>query len=98
MRSDRLRFAVRKFGRGSSQAFGVVGAGLALFGGLLGNALSILGFVSIQENVSFFRLLGLVDFSILPKAMADDFSPIDILFYAIAVYEGFKFSTKPVSP
>lgn len=85
-------FAVRYAGRGSSPAFGLVGAGFALFGCVLGNLFSVVGFISIQESVPYFDMLGRVDPATAAELIRVTFSPMDLLFYAIAIYEGYKFS------
>jgi len=87
--------AVRKFGRGETKVFGVAGALIALLGCLLGNALSIIGFVSQQENIGFFTILVGLNYGIMPQVMIESFNPMDALFYGLALYEGFKFSIKP---
>ena len=85
-------FTVRWFGKGTTSLYGYIGGGLALLGCVLGNAFSILGFVCKQADIGLFRVLEIVDLSVLPGAMAQSFSPMDLLFYGIAIYEGYKFS------
>lgn len=84
-------FAVGYFNPQRSPIFGYVGAILALVGCLLGNVFSILGFASSQEHISLLRAFEAVD---IPSRMSAGFSPIDLLFYGIAIYEGYKFSVK----
>jgi hypothetical protein len=88
-------FAVGRFNYSGQAHFGFIGAALALSGCLLGNVLSLLGFAASQENVSFVQVLSVVDWGKVPGAMADSFSPMDILFYGIAIYQGYKFGLKP---
>jgi hypothetical protein len=85
-------YAVRYFGKGIDPIFGVAGAVLALLGCLLGNFFSMVGFGAAAENVGVFELLGMLDYSYVPEIMMEGFSPMDLLFYGIAVYEGYKFS------
>ncbi|MCP4379103.1 MAG: hypothetical protein GY794_23390 [bacterium] len=87
---------VRGLGKGISPVFGLVGAGCALLGCVLGNLMSICGFASVNESIPFFEALGLVlsNPSLTMELMTATFSPIDVLFYGIAVYEGYKFSIR----
>jgi hypothetical protein len=84
-------FAVR-LGHGRDNVFAVSGAVLALIGCLLGNFLSMVGFVAKQQNVNVFGALSAIDLAKVPGAMMSAFNPMDLLFYGIAVYAGFKFS------
>ena len=89
-------FAVRFSGRGVTPVFGVIGAVLALLGCALGNLLSGIGFIAREESVGFFTALTQFNYAAsfdLLKAMS---SGMDLLFYGIAVYEGFKLSTLPL--
>ena len=92
-----MGFSVRFLGKGINDIFGYVGAAFSLFGCLLGNFLSILGFVSIQEGVGYFEMFGMVDYSRIPEIMTYTFQPIDLLFYGLAIYQGYKFSFQKLS-
>lgn len=91
-------FGIRHFGRGVEQIYGIVGGAIALFSCLLGNFLSICGFVAEAEGMSILEVLQYFDYSYLPEVMIETFSPMDLLFYGIAVYEGYKFSFRVVTP
>ena len=77
-------FAIRKIGNGITQKFGIAGAVIALLACLLGNALIILGYVDGAAVGD------------LSSLMVETFDPIDILFYALAVGAGYRFSFKKV--
>jgi hypothetical protein len=83
-------FALR-IGNGG-KAFGILGALLALFGCVLGNYFSLIAFASAEQHVGFFTMLNHADPTKVAGAMWDDFLSTSILFYAIAVYEGYRFS------
>ncbi|MHC2067683.1 hypothetical protein ACYFX5_09445 [Bremerella sp. T1] len=85
--------AVRLGGNGGSPVFGIVGAGLSLFGCVLGNFLAIIGMVADSADVSYVSALFGFDYSYTFQLMYDTFSPMDLVFYGIAIYEGFKFGT-----
>lgn len=86
--------AVRKFGKGDSEGFAVLGAVLALAGCLLGNLLAVVAIAASGEDARFWDFL----FSLTPDLaltlMKITFSPMDLLFYGIAIYEGWKFSIR----
>jgi hypothetical protein len=83
-------FALR-IGNGG-KAFGILGAFLALFGCVLGNYFSLIAFASAEQHVGFFTALNNVDPAKVVDVMWEDFLSASILFYAIAVYEGYRFS------
>jgi hypothetical protein len=85
-------YTVKFAGRGNQLTFGVIGAVLSLFGCLLGNYFSQIGFASSSMHMSFFDTLTLFKPSVVLDAMGSQFEFMDLVFYAIAGYEGFKFS------
>jgi hypothetical protein len=85
---------VGKVGRGSAIVFGLIGAGCALLGCVLGNLGSAFGAVAYADDVSFWSILSSFDYSMTFELLAEMFSPMDLLFYGIAVYEGFKFGSR----
>lgn len=87
--------AVRKLGRGSSPPYAIAGAALALGGCLAGNALALVGFHANAMNVSFLSVLTSVEPVALGAAMVETASAMDFVFYAIAVYEGFRLARVP---
>lgn len=88
-------FAVKKFGHGQTPAFGILGGALALFGCLLGNFLAGIGMFAIQENANFFQVLSSFPPSAIPAFFQETFSPMDVLFYGIAVFQGYKVAMSP---
>ena len=89
-------FALR-IGNGG-KAFGILGAFLALFGCVLGNYFSIIAFAAAEKQVGFFTILNNADPAKMLDVMWDDFLSASVLFYAIAVYEGYRFSVVRRSP
>lgn len=83
---------VRMLGQGETVTFGAIGAGFALFGCVLGNLFSGIGFIAGEEEISFFTALSNFDYTASFALLGAMFSAIDLLFYGIAGYEGFKFS------
>ncbi len=89
--------AVRFLGRGIDASFGYAGAALSLFGCLLGNFLSLCAIVAQEEGIGLFTALTHLNPAGIPEAMVATFHPMDLLFYGIAVYEGYRFSFRRLS-
>lgn len=75
---------------GSGPVNGMIGAGTALAGCVLGNILSGIGFLAQHEGIGFTQMLGQFNWAATPELLGAMFSPIDLLFYAIAIFQGFK--------
>lgn len=90
-------FAIRATGKGIDKIFGVMGALFSLFGCLLGNFLSLIGFYAQAEGLGYFETLASINYHYVPEIMMETFSPMDLLFYGIAIYEGYKFSFRQIT-
>lgn len=90
-------YAVRYLGRGSSPAFGVVGAVLAVLGCAVGNLFSGIGFIAGEAGLDFISTALQFNYAASFELLGDMFAPMDILFYGIALYEGYKFGLWPES-
>ena len=87
---------VRFFGAGIDPIYGFVGAFLALVGCLLGNLFSQVGFIANEQSWGYFETLSFLDLPTIILLYQETFSVIDLLFYAIAVYIGYKFAFRQV--
>jgi len=87
-------YAVRTFGKGTGPMFQVLGAVLSLSGCVAGNLLMVCLFYSRQQDVPLPTVLS--HLGDMLDVMVEWFRPMDLLFYAIAVYEGYKFSRAPL--
>lgn len=87
-------YAVKYFGNGSSIAFGIIGALFSVFGCLLGNILAVVASASMSEGVPLLTIVlaFMSDPLLVFRILQETFSGMDILFYGIAIYEGFRFS------
>lgn len=90
-------FSVRRFGKGISPMFGFIGAGFALLGCLVGNLLCICILFAKQEEVGVMQIVASLNLPLIVELMKITFSPIDLLFYGIAVYEGYRFSFRKIT-
>ena len=91
-------YTVRRLGQGIDTSFGVVGAALSLAGCLLGNYLAVCVMIARQENIAFFEVLSSVDFQTAIDIMAETFNVMDLLFYGLALYYGYKYSFRQLTP
>lgn len=90
-------FAVRFFGAGVDIQYRVIGAACALLGCMLGNLFGQIWFIAEAESLGYFETLGYLDFSLIGSIYQETFSFMDLLFYGIAIYEGYRFSVREVS-
>ena len=90
-------FSVRIAGKGIDKMFGIAGAVLALLGCLLGNLFAVCGMVAAEQAVPFLQVVARLNFEVAGQLIAATFSPIDLLFYGIAVYEGYSFSFRQLT-
>ena len=90
---------VRMLGRGIDKSFSCLGATLTIFGCLLGNLLSVCTLVAGQQGLSTPAVLAHVcrNPSLIPAAMIATFRSMDLLFYGIALYEGYRLSFRRAS-
>lgn len=88
---------VRYLGKGLNQSFGLCGAGLSLTGCLLGNLLVVLILVSRDLGVPFMELVELLDVSIVIDIYKETFEVIDLLFYGLAIYTGYRVSFRELN-
>jgi hypothetical protein len=84
--------AMRFAGRGQSQAFALVGAALSLVGCALGNLFTGCVIVAREFETTFGDVVANLDFEMISSIMQAMFSPMDILFYALGAWAGWKYS------
>ncbi len=89
---------VRFWGKGVEQTFGLLGGGISLLSVAFGNYLSALGFLSNELDIGLWETLGIFSPAIIIELLVETFSFMDILFYGIAVYEGYQFAFRRLSP
>jgi len=91
-------FAVRFAGKGIDKIFGIMGAVLAFFGCILGNFFSQVAFLADYFDTTYSDILSIAfsDFSVITEIMVESFHPMDVLFYGIAIYAGYRYSFRTV--
>ena len=84
--------AVRTAGKGTTITFGLLGAVLALGGCLVGNFLTGAIVLARHWDISLATFFSRVTPDLTARLMTAMFSPMDLLFYALAIWQGYKFS------
>lgn len=84
--------AMRWAGRGQSTTFQGIGGALALLGCALGNLFTGCELIAEANEVLFAEVVGGLNFELVQGIMTAMFSPMDILFYALAAMAGWKYS------
>jgi len=84
--------AVRAAGKGSTRTFGILGAVLALGGCLVGNLLTGAVVLARHWNISLVAVFTRLTPDATARLMAAMFSPMDLLFDALAIWQGYKLS------
>lgn len=90
-------FTIRYFGKGLDPIFGFCGAVIAIVSCLLGNYFSVIGFIANYGDASYIDAFFLLSPEVVVEMMKENFNPMDLLFYALAAYEGYRFSFRNVS-
>jgi len=84
--------AVRFLGRGLDKSFGCLGAGLSLLTCILGNCLANSTFIARDVGLPVTSVLAQISPGALPRLVVATFHPIDLLFYGLALYLGYRLS------
>jgi hypothetical protein len=92
-----VALTIRVTGKGMSQKFQILGAVLSLLGCAAGNFLTVCYFIASNEHMTLLELLPQIDPVVVPDIMISTFAGMDLLFYGIAVYEGYRLSLRQVS-
>jgi hypothetical protein len=91
-------YSVRYLGKGVERPYQYVGAMCALLGCVLGNYFAMAGYAAQQLHADIFTVISRIPLDKALSVMQESFQPMDLLFYAIAVYEGYRFSLKRITP
>lgn len=88
---------VRIMGKGIDAIFGYVGAAMAFLGCFLGNFLSLIHFLAEETDKTYLEILSTIEYGFVADLMLQTSNHIDLLFYGIAIYEGYKFSFRTIT-
>lgn len=92
-----VAFSIRFAGKGLSIKFQILGALLSLLGCAVGNFFTICYYIAQNESLGLFEVLTLINPAAIPELMTSTFSAMDVVFYGIAIYEGFRLSVRQIT-
>ncbi|MGC4074523.1 MAG: hypothetical protein QM760_18895 [Nibricoccus sp.] len=84
--------AVRHYGRGRSEVFGLIAILAALLGCATGDILGGCALLADQADVSLFRVFAHFNGKDFAEILHLVFSPMDAVFYLIALFASYKFA------
>lgn len=90
-------YAMRLAGKGIAPVFGAVSAALSLLGCAAGNLLTFTWFIASAEGMSFMEVAAQLNAAIVIELLASTFEVMDILFYGLAAYFGYKTAFRQVT-
>ena len=90
-------YTIRIVGKGIDQIYGVIGALLSLIGCAIGNLLTMTYFVSVAEDIPYLELLAEINLDLAIEIMKVTFDPMDLVFYGIALYFGYRYAFRQVT-
>jgi phosphate/sulfate permease len=85
-------YGVKVMGKGIDKVFGVIGAIWALAGCFGGNIFTVAYSLSSRHGIPILSVISQMKFQVLLDIIEKTFSPMDLVFYGLAVYEGFRYS------
>lgn len=85
-------WAVRNYGRGRSEVFGLIAILCALFGCAIGDILGGCALLAEHADVSFWRVLTSFNGKAFAEVLHLMFSPLDAVFYLIALFASYRFA------
>jgi hypothetical protein len=89
--------AMRFTGKGIDQIFGVVGAVMALVGCALGNLFTVVYFAAAEFNIPMMDIMSQMTFADVFGILRDTFQVMDILFYGLALYFGYRYAFRQLT-
>lgn len=89
---------VRWAGKGLDRSYQVVGALAAALGCALGNVFVYSAIVAKHENITVLNVVLHLDLPTMWAWLQAGFRPMDLIFYLIAIYEGWRFSFRRLEP
>jgi len=90
-------WGIRKFGQGVDKSFGMLGAVLSLLGCAFGNLLTACVYIAAASDVSVLAVIAGITPEDMSLIMIETFHPMDLLFYGLAVYYGYKYAFRPLT-
>ena len=89
--------AMRYGGKGIAPIFGWTAAVLSMFGCVVGNILTYTWYIADMEGMAFMDVLSQLNLAVVVGLLTSTFAAIDLLFYGLAVYFGYKTAFRQVT-
>ncbi|MCA9986392.1 MAG: hypothetical protein KDE59_18915 [Anaerolineales bacterium] len=92
-------YAIASLGRGIDKIYGWMGGGFSLLGVIAGNLFTVAVYITQAEEMPIWEVgfLMLLNPGLTLEIMMDTFSPMDLLFYGLAIYYGYRSSFRKVT-
>jgi hypothetical protein len=90
-------FTMRYAGKGITPVFGTVSAVLSLVGCLVGNVVTYTWFIADMEGMTFMEVASQLNLAVVIGLLTSTFAVMDILFYGLAAYFGYKYAFRQVT-
>lgn len=87
---------VGQLGKGIDKIYGVIGAVIALLSVLFGNFLVYIGYLAKYFEVGYFEMLSGFNYAMTLDLFIEMFDVMDLLFYALAIYAGYRYSFRRI--
>lgn len=91
-------YGVRYLGKGIDIQFGIVGAILAAVGVAAGNVLAVCILAARYYQKPVMSMITTLNLNSIQEALLHDFGPMDLFFYGIALWAGYKYAIRRVLP
>jgi hypothetical protein len=91
-------FGVRTLGRGVDRSFGIAGAVLSLLGCVAGNLGATIVAVAAYSKAPVLTVVEKLSPDLLWLMLKDGFQFMDLVFYAFAVYSGYRYAFRKLTP
>ena len=89
--------AIRVSGKGIDQVFGIIGAVMSLVGVALGNLFIIIYFTAVNFDISMTDIMSQMTVADIFGVLRDTFEFMDILFYGLALYFGYRYAFRQLT-
>lgn len=85
--------AVKRFGGDPAPVLGLIGGLFSFLGCFIGNFLTICALVAEAEGIPVTQIVANIQFSAIPTIMMETTGIMDLLFYGLAIFQGYRLPT-----
>lgn len=84
---------IRFMGKGSGEKYKLIGAAIALLSCIVGDYFTVVAFASKEMNEGLLDAFSAIPLTQLPEIIKLSFTPMDIVFYGLSAWCGWKYSS-----